>query len=158
MNKTLPQICVKCRKLKMPDLGSFKKRAGTYAGWYWICHACQSPGDSLQRPPATKATWLERKVIPVLIASGHRWIREYQMDKFRFDFAIPKLMLLIEADSRGYHRRKDQIRRDMAKKELAESKGWKVVRVRDPDIEGWTRRAIDRRVEAIDSAKCFNEA
>lgn len=147
MIKTLPQVCRKCRMLKMPSLGEFKKVPSRCHDWYWICHACQPPHAPTVQSPS-KASWLERKVIPVLAASGYRWVREFELGPFRFDFALPKLWLLIEADS-SWHRHASRQHRDRAKDALAEGKGWLVARVRDPDIEGWTRRAIDRRAEDL---------
>ena len=132
----------------MPHLGEFKKVGGRAHDWYWICHACQPP-HQIPAPVPVKASWLEKRVIPVLVASGYHWIREFELGAFRFDFALPKLWLLIEADSYTWHRRPWQEKRDKAKDALAENRGWKVVRVRDPDIEGWTRRAIDRRAEEM---------
>lgn len=148
VDKSLPQICRGCRKLKLPELGEFKKVGGRAHDWYWICHHCQPPHQA-HAPVITKASWLERKVIPVLTASGYHFIREFELGSFRFDFALPKLWLFVEADSYLWHRRPRQKKRDMAKDALATEKGWHVARVRDPDIEGWTRRAIDRRAEEL---------
>lgn len=148
INKTLPQLCRVCRKLKIPELGEFKKVGSRAHDWYWVCHNCQPP-QRVTPPVVTKASWLERKVIPVLTSSGYNFIREYPLGAFRFDFALPRLWLLIEADSYLWHRRPRQIQRDQKKDTLASDGGWFVARVRDPDIEGWTRMAIDRRAEEL---------
>lgn len=148
MDRTLPQVCKRCRKLKMPQLGTFKKVPHRCHDWYWVCHDCQ-PDPLVTRPASAPPSYLERKVIPVLTASGYAWQREFELSPFRFDFALPKLWLLIEADSSRWHQHASRRNRDQAKDRLAQEKGWLVVRVRDPDIEGWTRMAIDRRVEEL---------
>lgn len=148
MNRSLPQVCVKCRQLKMPNLGEFKKKSGRTHDFYFTCYSCQPSAEQVS-PEKHRASWLERKVIPVFTASGQRFIREFELEKFRFDFCIPKLWLLIEVDGRTYHLRPWRQARDAAKDALAESKGYAVVRVREPDIIGKVQAAIDLRVEEL---------
>lgn len=37
--KKLPQVCSRCRKLKMPNLGEFIP-GSEWARSHWICHEC----------------------------------------------------------------------------------------------------------------------
>ena len=70
---------------------------------------------------------VERIVYDALTKTGLKFWREYPIEKFRYDFAIPSLKLIIESDSWTYHH--DRESRDTIKTELAHSKGWKVCRL-----------------------------
>ena len=56
-------------------------------------------------------------------------MEEFKLSKVRFDFAVPKLRLLVEIDSRRWHSHPSRKNRDRYKSRLAEDEGWKLVRV-----------------------------
>ena len=90
-------------------------------------------------------SYLERRVFAVLATTGYFFIQEYQLGGFSYDFAIPKLHLVIEADGRAYHQHASRHRRDMTKTTIAAKAGWELARVSLPDVEGQTASAIARR-------------
>jgi very-short-patch-repair endonuclease len=55
---------------------------------------------------------------------------EFKLGSFIYDFAIPKLGLLIELDSKRYHSNKRHRIRDGAKDKNAADQGWTLKRVR----------------------------
>ncbi len=142
MDKKLPAVCCRCRKLKMPDLGDFRRVPGRCHDFKFVCHACSS-----NEKPRTgiQLSWLERRVVSVLVETDYRFVREHGIGHYRYDFFIPALGLLIEADSCKWHGRHRQQTRDKAKDRAAENSGYKLVRVQDPDLEGKVRHALDAR-------------
>lgn len=80
-----------------------------------------------------------------LMSTSVPFTQEYKLGPYWFDFAVPGLRLLIEVDGRTYHRHPSRQARDRAKQALAESGGWKLVRVSRPDVAGKVRAAYDRR-------------
>ena len=82
----------------------------------------------------------------LLLQSGHRFIQEYKLKKFIYDFAVPRLRLLIEVDSRSYHSYPRQKARDRAKTKLADEDGWFLLRVQYPgDVDGIVAKTITDR-------------
>jgi very-short-patch-repair endonuclease len=55
---------------------------------------------------------------------------EYKLGSFIYDFAITKLGLLIELDSKRYHTNKRHRIRDSIKDKTAANEGWTLKRVR----------------------------
>lgn len=55
---------------------------------------------------------------------------EFKLGTFIYDFAIPKLGLLLELDSKRYHTNKRHRIRDNAKDKNAANQGWTLKRVR----------------------------
>lgn len=64
-----------------------------------------------------------------LIGTGWKFVEEYELKTFRFDFAIERLRLLIEVDSKRWHSHPSRRARDRRKEEAARAEGWEVVRV-----------------------------
>lgn len=77
---------------------------------------------------------------------------EYSLGPFIYDFAVPKIRLLIEVDSKTYHRGNRKLARDREKDALARREGWAIVRVRadHPDMVTLVLRAINRRAELFE--------
>lgn len=140
----LPQLCSKCRILFPADEVTRKKKPNTHNKWYWVCNSCDSkwvaPGrDRRPTPP-------EWDAINAAVASKLRFIREYKIEgeKFYYDLCFPELSLLIEVDSETWHNTPKQKKKDKVKEALAISRGFKIARVRRPDIEGQVQAIIDR--------------
>jgi len=90
--------------------------------------------------------------IKILVKTGHRFVQEYQLGSFWYDFSIPAFRLLIEVDSHTYHSHPSRRRRDRAKAEIASEQGWKVARVTRDDMEGQINSAILKRQIELDVA------
>ena len=131
--RTLPQICCRCNNrdtqgfAKMPHLGVFRPNTKYRKPPVWVCHACMSKPQRRYRKGLE--TPVEKKVREALQVYGEHFIAEYKIGKFIYDFAFPKLMLLLEADSRTWHSSKHKRRVDAVKHVNAEAHGWKLVRV-----------------------------
>jgi very-short-patch-repair endonuclease len=52
-----------------------------------------------------------------------------ELGKFRFDFAIKPLRLLLEIDSKKWHNHPSRKARDKRKEQFAKAEGWEVARV-----------------------------
>lgn len=124
----LPQVCVKCRKLKLATLGKFIKSA-RWGKSSWMCLACAEP-TGVQRmcrrndetPPEREVrSWLTQKKVPA--------VAEFSLKGFIFDFAIPTKRVLIELDSKRYHRCRRHLARDAIKTKTALDDMWKIIRV-----------------------------
>lgn len=65
---------------------------------------------------------------------GIQFIQEYEMrhssGSYFFDFALPRLKLLVEIDSWSYHHTKRHKIRDACKHSFAEANGWTLIRLR----------------------------
>lgn len=123
----LPQVCITCRKLKAARLGKFISPGHRYSQWLWRCDACQdSAVPRLSRPG--KESPAEREARSALVRLRAGAVAEYPLGGYLFDFAVPKLRLLIELDSR-YHHSAGRRRRDRLKSETARDKLWKLVRL-----------------------------
>lgn len=126
-----PPPCKKCGKQKTKDVGKWIKDKRRYACYYWICFSClDKPVTKRVERHQHYETPAEKTVRQALFASGHFVEAEYPIGKFIYDFAVPRLRLLIEVDSKTYHRTRSQKIRDAVKTKLAESEGWKVARLR----------------------------
>jgi very-short-patch-repair endonuclease len=126
---TMPEVCSSCRKMKLPNLGEYKA-AFRYNTWRFTCHECLGK-PKVQRlnrrnnetPPEREARmWLQQNKIQ---ASA-----EFKLGSFIYDFAVPKLGLLIELDSRRYHTNTRHRLRDSHKDKSAVGYGWTVKRIR----------------------------
>jgi very-short-patch-repair endonuclease len=71
----------------------------------------------------------EREVREALSTCGFKVVAEFQLGKFIYDFAVPKLRLLLEVDSRKFHRLPWQRRKDKLKDAWAKSQHWEVARL-----------------------------
>ena len=128
VSHSLPQVCCRCRKLKLSALGHFVKVGRRYSQHVFICDACDTVPVERQRkfresPP-------ERAARKALLDNGERFVQEYRLGKFYYDFAIPAIRLLVEIDPHSYHRLAVQQLRDTVKDVLAQRHGWRVARIR----------------------------
>ena len=87
---------------------------------------------------------LEREALKTLVDYGLNFDQEKTIEKFRYDFAVPALNLLIEIDSHSYHSHPSRKRIDRLKTIIAERAGWKLVRLTGDDIQGKLQAALDK--------------
>lgn len=125
----LPQVCDTCHKLKLAELGTFYRDRDRYNVRWWRCHAChektverKNRKDS-ESPP-------ERRLRKALAGLRHQCVAEYELGPYTYDFAFPRLMLLIELDSKTYHRTRRQLRVDSLKDGYAKRNEWKLQRIK----------------------------
>jgi very-short-patch-repair endonuclease len=92
----------------------------------------------LPSAPSKEITWLKWQLWYWCMKNKCELKEEYQFNekrKWRFDFAIIELKIAVEYEGGiwlqggGAHSRPANIERDIAKYNLAQSEGWKVVRV-----------------------------
>jgi len=127
----LPQVCKRCRKLKAATLGQWVKRKSRCHDKSWVCDACLSkPEVARLKRPSQPESPPEKRVREALSATGLSWKQEYPLEKFIYDFACPKLRLLVEIDSWTYHHTRQQRSRDQAKDLLAKKLQWELVRLK----------------------------
>jgi len=146
MNHQLPQICVRCKKLVVPEKGVFMKSRSRYNTYRFMCHKCRSPAERhmhLKRTDKPADTPIERRVRKYLIQfvkyhvddpQEWRWQQEFELpDKNygnkRFDFCFLGKKILIEVDSRKYHRTRRQLINDKFKDRLAKKYGYTLIRI-----------------------------
>ena len=79
-------------------------------------------------------TSIERKVEEVLQALGLWFIREFRIKNRVYDFYLPDFNMLIEADGTYWHSRPESIENDSYKNSLAESMGYRLVRLTEEQI------------------------
>lgn len=75
------------------------------------------------------------------------YVREYPLGRFSLDFAWVDKKLAIEIDGEHHERFDEQKKRDRAKDLLAESMGWKILRLKWKEVcndtKGKIREAVD---------------
>ena len=113
----------------MPDHGRFLPNTQYRKAQVWVCLPCLAKPQRQHRKGLESP--LEKKVREALHVFGEPFNAEYRVGtaKFFYDFAFPRLKLLLEIDSRTWHGSKRKRRVDAAKKANAEAHGWKLVRV-----------------------------
>lgn len=126
----LPQICFICRELKVPELGEFRRDLFRYSKRVWVCTHCLEKAPKRLGRFHERETPVEAVVRQMLEFSGFKFFAEFPIDKYFFDFAIPKLRMLIEVDGAGYHRRNYQKNRDRRKNKIAKDEQWHLIRIR----------------------------
>lgn len=138
--RELPQLCRRCRnrdiggKLKMPELGRFFRSKKYNRAPVWICLNCLKNPVRIQRPGQESPA--ERKVSIALQCFGEYFIPEYRLGPFIFDFAFPKLKLVMEVDSWTWHHTRSRKQSDARKLRYAEEHGWELMRLRvGPKLE-----------------------
>ncbi len=115
-----------------------------------ICDACSdSRKPKFKRGREHRSSPDEHEAIRALIATGDSFHQEFAVGPFWFDFAVPRVWLLVEVDSHTYHRFPRQQARDRRKQAYAEKLGWTVCRVRRPDVTGKVRAAYDAQVNRV---------
>lgn len=91
--------------------------------------------------PETPVEREARKALEAIVEQGYFVAAEYEVDgknagfegSMFYDFAIPKLRMLIEIDSFSYHHKGYHKKRDKRKNLWAEENQWHLVRVRPSD-------------------------
>ena len=117
----------------MPDLGHFivKGRVRRF-----ICSECSERSAERRRVCGDKSreshreSPAEKSLRLFLKDEGYSVLSEYKVGEFYYDFAIVRLRMLIEVDSRRYHSGASKAKRDRIKDSVAESEAWHLVRVR----------------------------
>ena len=80
-------------------------------------------------------TKIEKSMKSILIENKINFIQEFNFDdRFCCDFAIPEKQIIIECDGDYWHNKKDIKKRDMQKNEYVISKGWKILRFWEHEI------------------------
>jgi len=146
---SLPQVCVRCRQMKAANTGKFQWSRHVYHRKIWVCDEC---GEKRRVPRLTRKsdeTPPEREVREALERIEVKALAECPMAGFIFDFAVPKLRLILEVDSRSYHSSWKARRRDSHKDAWAEKNGWKLVRLRHPDLAQQVIHAIAGRRQEL---------
>ena len=132
--RQLPQLCCRCRnrdiagKLKPPETGRFFPSKKYNRPPVWVCLQCLQNLVRIQRPGQESPA--EKKVSIALQCFGEHFIPEYRLGPFIFDFAFPKLKLVMEVDSWTWHHTRSRKRNDARKLQYAQENGWKVARLR----------------------------
>jgi very-short-patch-repair endonuclease len=124
----LPEICHKCRNLRPTDLGRFFTVRGRCHDRKFVCNRCLNKPVTI-RCGNTAPSPVELEARRAIIGTGWRFVEEFEFKKFRFDFAIAPLRLLIEIDSRRWHQHPSRRARDQRKAAAAKAEGWDVARV-----------------------------
>ncbi len=96
-------------------------------------HACSSFGDEKKR--SGHRTDIEQTVERFLIRRGVAYKFEYQFGRYSIDFAVVPDRIAIECDGLFWHRLPKDLERDARKDAYIVARGWKVVRLSEPDIE-----------------------
>lgn len=150
MSTELPQVCVKCRKLKVAHLGEFFKSRSRYNRRYWICSQClEEPKVERLARHQHPSSPIEEEVSKRLAPCGYKVFQEYKLGKFIYDFAVPRLRLLIEVDSYSYHKSKRQLRRDLLKSKSAKAEHWCLVRITPPDTGLKAQLEVEKRAKEV---------
>ena len=74
---------------------------------------------------------IEKKVKEILDILEIKYTQQHPVGKFFVDFAVPSLMIAIEAD--GHHWHKD-LKKDAVRQQIIEKKGWHVIRFKEDQI------------------------
>ena len=151
--KRLPQICIKCRQMKTPDLGKFSKSRLKHNKLNFTCDQCLSNQD--EKVVRIKRPFKESRpeaIVRTLLSSvkNLECCAEYPIGKFIFDFAIPKIRLLIEVDSKTWHESYLKKRRDKAKNQIATEQHWRLVRLTNgPRLKRRVREIIESHASEL---------
>lgn len=111
----------------MPDQGRFLPNTRHRKAHVWVCNPCLAKPQRQHRKGLE--TPLEKKVREAVQVFGEPFVAEYKIGKFLYDFAFPRLKLLLEVDSRTWHSSKHKKHVDRVKGGIANEHGWKLVRV-----------------------------
>ena len=144
----LPELCFRCHKLKDPSLGKFIWRHRWDRKRMFCCDNCEDKA-SVTRHRAPSRSPLEREALRVLVNFGLPFDQEKPIENFFYDFCVPGLNLLVEVDSPSYHDYARRKRVDRIKDAVAKRLGWKLVRVREPDLVGKLQAALDERYNEV---------
>lgn len=149
--KSCPQVCIQCRQHKAPQLGRFFRCRHQYASWRWICSACDNQKVPKQVPRPSSPP--ERQVKAKLVELGLDAIAEFRLQCYSYDFALPRLRMLVEVDSARWHQSLRQQRRDAKKTKLAQANGWHLVRFKvDSHLPLKVELAVNQRAHELGMA------
>jgi very-short-patch-repair endonuclease len=142
----LPQVCCRCRnkqvsgKTRPASEGKFFRSRRHDRQDPWVCAECLARPNLGSRTPFRESV-IERRVRQALQVVGISYRQEFQVGPFRFDFALPRMDLLVEVDSQKWHRSDFHRKRDKRKDSYARKNGWTVVRINNgPKL---ARRALE---------------
>ena len=127
--KGMPDVCCRCKKMKAAELGQHKP-GFRYNTHIFTCFECLSKPRVNRLHRKNNETPPEKEVRMWLQQNHVEADAEFKLGSFIYDFAIPKLGLLIELDSKRYHTNKRHRIRDSVKDKSAANQGWTLKRVR----------------------------
>jgi len=93
----------------------------------------------------TRESWKYEELKKFFLSRGERFEPEYPLGRYVFDLALPDRKLFLEFDGKD-HEWTVMAQKDAEKDEFAESKGWKVVRIR---VNKNTRFSVAKLLAAI---------
>jgi very-short-patch-repair endonuclease len=143
-------VCAVCKHIKPSALGRFVRSKTRYNHKYFVCDNCGSTPPIHRHHRQNQESLPERQVRETLQHCGFRVDAEFKLTPFIYDFAVPALRLLIEVDSRSYHRFPRQQKRDRVKTLHAQRKHWKLVRLKVNESVGLEAHlAVKERAEEL---------
>jgi very-short-patch-repair endonuclease len=141
--------CVICRKFKPESLGKLVKSRTRHNHKYFVCDHCRLTPPIRRHHRENQETPPEREVREALMGCGFSVEAEFKVGRFIYDFAVPKIRLLIEVDSNRYHRLPRQIKRDRLKDKCAHEQHWKLVRVKTSGAGSAALAALQNRAQEL---------
>lgn len=112
----------------MPNEGRFFASKKYNHPPIWVCNNCLQHPVRQRRPGQESPA--EREVSIALQVFGEQFIPEFQLGPFLYDFAFPKLKLLMEVDSWTWHHSRNRRIRDGRKVSFAHEAGWEFRRLK----------------------------
>lgn len=97
---------------------------------------CESPIEKLFYEAAC---WELQELIP-----------QYQIGRYRVDFAIPEHRVVIEIDGHDFHKTKEQRTRDAEQQRYLELNGWRVIRFTGSEVYKSVARCVNEAAGLID--------
>jgi very-short-patch-repair endonuclease len=85
------------------------------------------------------------------LACRHRLdvIPQYEVDKYRLDFALPQQKVAIELDGHEYHKTKEQRTKDAQRERYLQKHGWQVIRFTGSEIYRDVNRCVQDVLDII---------
>lgn len=146
----MPELCSKCRRLKPREAGSFRIDPRSNRRRF-VCDECGLGSGPRRFLSASthRPSKLELEATRVLLDLGLPFIRQFRIGKSTYDFAIPKLRLIIEVDGPHGHSGPSRAARDRARESNAKVAGWEVGRAKIPDVAGKVDALARRRMAEL---------
>lgn len=116
-------VCMNCRKPFQLPRSDFNRGRGKFCSYGCFIRY-------------TGPSTLEEKMRKILQKTGVEFEREYKFGRFRADFFIKKLKLVIECDGEYWHMREIQKDRDRRKDRYLKELGYKILRLSGHTILG----------------------
>lgn len=101
---------------------------------------CESPIEKLFFTAASESSAFYYQLIP-----------QYQIDRYRVDFAIPEFEIAIELDGHEYHKTKEQRTNDASRERYLESLGWRVIRFTGSEVYKDSQACVEEAIKLINS-------